>query len=248
MSPLSPSPGSSLLPAAWQVPAAIRNRLGRDAGPQRAIFEDGHVLLILHEAPPPDAVERKPAFFWRSPAGEWKTNRNVMPSGNMVDFLKTYEDRLLKLEANENVASTAAQHHAVLEAVAPVLRAVRGVHRSLQQARDLVKEDRELINHRDRAAALERTAELLQQDAQFGLSFIAARQSESQAESAARMAITAHRLNIMAALFLPLTAVASVLSMDVHSGIPNSQQNFWIIVAATVSLGLIIAMTVRRKR
>src|SRR6188474_1534128 len=171
MSSLSPSPGSSLLPAAWQISPAIRNRLGRDAGPQRAMFEDGHLLLILHEAPAPDAVERKPAFFWRSPAGEWKTSRNVMPAGNMVDFLKTYEDRLLKLEANENVASTAAQHHAVLEAVAPVLRAVRGVHRSLQQARDLVKDDRELINHRDRAAALERTAELLQQDAQFGLSF-----------------------------------------------------------------------------
>jgi Mg2+ and Co2+ transporter CorA len=211
------------------------------------MFEEGHLLLILHEVPVPDAVERKPAFFWRSPAGEWKAYRMVMPSGTLFDFLKVYEDRLLKLEAQENQATGAAAHHAVLENVAPVLRAVRGVHRSLQQARDMVKDDRELINHRDRAAALERTAELLLQDAQFGLSFIAARQSESQAESAARMATTAHRLNIIAALFLPLTAVASVLGMDIASGLSNTRENFWLIVAGSVSIGLVIALMVRRK-
>ena len=247
MSSLSPSPGSSLLPAGWQVSPAIRNRLGREAGPQRAMYEDGHLLLILHEVPPPDGPERKPAFFWRNPAGEWKCSRYILPCGTLADYLKTFEDRLLKLEANENVASTAAQHHAVLEATSPVLRAVRGVHRVLQQAREMVKDDRELINHRDRAAALERTAELVLQDAQFGLSFIAARQSESQAESARRMAATAHRLNILAAVFLPLTAVASLLSMEVHAGVPDTRENFWVIVAATALVGIIIAMMVRRK-
>ena len=247
MSSLSPSPGSSLLPAAWQVPASIRNRLGREAGPQRAMYEEGHLLLILHEVPPADGPERKPAFFWRNPAGEWKTSRYILACGNLTDYLKTFEDRLLKLDADETAASTAAQQHEVLEAAAPVLRAVRGVHRALQQAREMVKEDRELINHRDRAAALERTAELLVQDAQFGLSFIAARQSESQAESARRMAATAHRLNILAAVFLPLTAVASLLSMEVHAGVPDTQENFWMIVAGTALVGIVIALMVRRK-
>ena len=247
MSNASSTPGPSLLPAGWQLPAIIRSRIGRDAGPQRAMFEDGHLLLILHEMPAPDGVERKPAFFWRSSTGEWKASRSQLPSGTMTDFLKTYEDRLLKLDAQESQAAVAADHHGVLESTAPVLRAARGLHRSLQQARDMVKEDRELINHRDRAAAVERTAELLVQDAQFGLSYIAARQSEAQAESAARMASAAYRLNVLAALFLPLTAVASVLGMEIHSGVSNTQQNFWLVVALGVCLGLIFALMVRRK-
>lgn len=211
------------------------------------MFEDGHLLLILHEMPAPDGVERKPAFFWRSSTGEWKASRSQLPSGTMTDFLKTYEDRLLKLDAQESQAAVASDHHGVLESVAPILRAARGLHRSLQQARDMVKEDRELINHRDRGAAVERTAELLVQDAQFGLSYIAARQSEAQAESAARMASAAYRLNVLAALFLPLTAVASVLGMEIHSGVSDTQQNFWLVVALGVSLGLIFALLIRRK-
>jgi hypothetical protein len=248
MAKMSSAPsGSSLLPPGWQIPPSIRNRLGREAGPQRAMLEDGHLLLILHEPPDPDAVERTPAFFWRTPTGEWKVRRNTMPPGSLADFLKDYEKRLLAAEAQESGASAAADYHSVLERVAPVLRATRGVHRALQEAREMVRQDTDLINHRDRAAALERTAELLLQDAQFGLSYIAARQSEGQAESARRMAATGHRLNVLAALFLPLTAVASVLGMDIHSGIPDNQQNFWLIVAGTVTLGLLVALAIRRK-
>jgi hypothetical protein len=244
----SPFAGPSLLPAGWQITDSIRGRLGREAGPQRAMFADGHLLLVLHEVPEPDASARKPAFFWRSPAGEWKSSRSVLPSGTLADFLKTYEDRLLRLEVLETGAVTARDYHNILEEGSPVLRAARGLHRSLQQAREMVKEERELINYRDRAAALERTAELLVQDAQFGLSYIAARQSESQAESAARMAAAAHRLNVLAALFLPLTAVASVLGMELHSGLSNTQQNFWLVVAASTGIGLVFALMVRHKR
>jgi Mg2+ and Co2+ transporter CorA len=171
----------------------------------------------------------------------------VTPQGRLSDFLSTYEKRLLELETAEGDASTAAAYHCVLEATAPVLRAIRGLHRALQQAREMVKADRDLINHRDRAAALERTAELLLQDAQFGLGYIAARQSEAQAESARRMAATAHRLNLMAALFLPLTAVASVLSMDVKSRVPDTQENFYLVVGGGIGLGLIVALFLRRK-
>lgn len=212
------------------------------------MLEDGHLLIVLHEVPPADGPTRTPAFFWRSPSGDWKVHRNTLPAGTLTDFLKSYEDRLLKLDAQESAAAAAQDFHSILEAAAPVLRSSRGLHRSLQQARDMVKDDRELINHRDRAAAIERTAELLVQDAQFGISFIAARQSEAQAESAARMAATGHRLNLLAALFLPLTAVASVLGMDVHSGMPDTQRNFWLVVAGSVSVGLLFALMVRRRK
>ncbi len=238
---------SSPLPPEWEIPQAIRERVGSEAGPQRPIFEEGHLLLILHELPLPDMVERVPAFFWRTPAGDWKTCRRLSPGGQLTEFLATFEKRLLELEHSETEAASATAYHGVLEATAPVLRAIRGQHRALQQARELVKSARELINHRDRAAALERTAELLLQDAQFGLGYIAARQSEAQAESANRMAATAHRLNLMAALFLPLTAVASVLSMDVKSPVPDTNENFWLIVGGGIGLGLMLALMLRRK-
>ncbi len=210
------------------------------------MLQEGHLLLILHEAPAPDAVERTPAFFWRSPGGEWMAHRKVMPSGTLGDFLNVFETRLL-LDSQETAAATAAAYHTILEATAPVLRTIRSLHRALQEARDMVKEDRELINHRDRAASLERTAELLLQDAQFGLSYIVARKAETQAASAASQAAAAHRLNILAALFLPLTAVPSLLGMEIHSGLADTQRHFWLIVGASIAAGLLCAIIIRRK-
>ncbi|MEN9678301.1 MAG: hypothetical protein RIS76_4197 [Verrucomicrobiota bacterium] len=43
---------ASVLPKLWTtIPEAIRNRLGREAGPQRAMLEEDHLLLILHQIP-----------------------------------------------------------------------------------------------------------------------------------------------------------------------------------------------------
>jgi Mg2+ and Co2+ transporter CorA len=61
------------------------------------------------------------------------------------------------------------------------------------------------------------------------------------------MAATAHRLNLMAALFLPLTAVASVLGMEVKSGLADTRENFYYIVGGGIALGLIVALLLRRK-
>ncbi|SKA91698.1 CorA-like Mg2+ transporter protein [Prosthecobacter debontii] len=240
-------PEVSLLPKLWNLPETIRQRLGREAGPQRAMFEEGHLLIILHQLPLPDEHQRKAALFWRSPEAEWKTNLlgNGLPA--LGEHLRSYDSKLIELEAAETQANTAAQYHEVLERLAPVLRSSRGLHRALQQARDMVKEERELINLRDLAAGIERNAELLLQDAQFGLNFIAARQAEAQAATARQMAATAHRLNLLAALFLPLTALASVFGMEVHSRLADTPANFWLICIAGMLLGLFVMMFLVKK-
>ena len=130
----------------------------------------------------------------------------------------------------------------------PVLRSSRGLHRSLQQARDFLKAERELINYRDQAAATERTAELLLQDAQFGLNFIAAKQAEAQAHEAKSQAAAAHKLNILAALFLPLSTVASLYGMSVTLPGQNIPGMFWLICGAGLLVGLAISLLVLRKR
>lgn len=237
-----------LLPKSWALPAAILNRLGRDAGPQRSMFEDGHLLVILHRMPGPDERERVPVFLHRTPAGEWKGSDSKAAGPTAVrEFLSAWESRIHQLEDAETMAHSATDYHQLLEAAAPVLRAARGLNRALQQAREMVKEDHDLINFRDTAAGIERSAELLMQDAQFGLNYTAARQSEAQAASAAQMAASAHRLNILAALFLPLTTVCSVFGMDIHSGIRDQAHHFWLIVWAGILTGLLVATLVARR-
>ena len=248
MSQTSPPPVSPL-PNSWEIPESIRSRLGREAGPQRSMFEDGHLLIIVHRMP--DAVERKrqPVFFLRTPDGAWRgSGSNAEGPAALNEFLTAYEARIHELEDAEIKASTAMEYHQLLESAAPVLRASRGLHRAFQQAREMVKEDRELINFRDHAAAIERSAELLLQDAQFGLNYTVARQSEAQAGSAARMAASAHRLNILAALFLPLSAVCSVFGMEIHSPLADRPEHFWIVVGAGVLAGLVVSAMVGRRR
>ena len=245
---LTPSSPASPLPKHWEIPESIRNRLGREAGPQRAMLEEGHLLVIVHRMPGPDERERVPVFFHRTPEGQWRgSDSKAQGPTALHEYLTAYETRLHQLEDEEIKATTATQYHALLEAAAPVLRASRGLHRAFQQAREMVKADRDLINFRDKAAGIERSAELLLQDAQFGLNYTAARQSEAQAASAAQMAASAHRLNLLAALFLPLTALCSIFGMDLKSGLENRADSFWIIVGAGVLLGLIVSMMVARR-
>ncbi len=237
----------NLPPKTWELPDAIRNRLGREPGPQRAMLEEGHLLIILHEPPEPDEHRRKAALFWRKPDGVWLANQQGGGLGALAGHLKVFEDKLTLLENEENQAATAEQYHLVLERLAPVLRTARGLHRALQQAREMMKGERELINLRDQAAGIERTAELLLQDAEFGLNFTMARQAESQAATARQMARTAHRLNLLAAFFLPVTALASVFGMDFQGGLEHDPRLFWGICAAGLAMGLALMLALGKR-
>ena len=242
-------PDIQIIPNLWAtIPEAIRNRVGREPGPQRAMFEVGHLLIILHKMPGPHDVSRRPALFWRQPDGVWQASVENGSGFALQNHLTAYAARLDELDKADHAAKTAAEYHQVLEAIAPVLRSSRGLHRALQQAREFVKTDRDLINLRDQAAGIERTAELLLQDAQFGLNFTAAKQAEAQAQSAQRMANTSHRLNVMAALFLPLTALSGLFSMYVRADVADTTQNFWYITSAGVLAGLVMCVfTVARR-
>jgi Mg2+ and Co2+ transporter CorA len=209
------------------------------------MFEDGHLLIILHPLPGTEA-QAKALLFWRAADGNFRTNLPGSAMGALGDLLSAYESRLADLDVAEQAAQTATQYHAVLESLAPMVRLSRGLHHGLQQARDMVKTERDLINARDRAASIERSAEVLFQDAQFGLSFTAAKQAEEQAQSAQRMAATAHRLNVLAGFFLPLTALSGVFGMEIHSGIRDSPAAFWAICASSLACGVVLSLSLRK--
>ena len=69
----------------------------------------------------------------------------------------------------------------------------------------------------------------------------AAKASEEQAQSAEQVARAGHRLNILAAMFFPLTALASVFGMNIPHGLEASPH--WVsyaMMGAGLFLGLIM--------
>ncbi|MEC7355260.1 MAG: hypothetical protein VYE53_09015, partial [Planctomycetota bacterium] len=149
------------LPKMWEVPDVFRERLGDRSGRQRAMFADGHLLLILHKAPQPNEDQRVAAFFWRQPDGNWMASEQGSGLAALNLHVDEYESVIDHWETQEYEAVSAASYFEVLDRLAPVHRAVRNLHAVLQDARKQVNGDRNLINLRDRAYDLERRAELL---------------------------------------------------------------------------------------
>ena len=234
-----------MIPAHWTLPVSLQERLGREPGPQRMILEEGHLLLVLNKLPKAGDPQRQGVFFWRSPTGAWQASER---EGEGLPILKAhfvaFSAALDRLTAVEIKADSAKEYHAILTELAPITRTVRHAHETLQKAREALPEEDRIIDLRDQAAALERSAELLLQDANYGLNFTVARRTEEEAESA-------RRLNLLVAIFLPLSTLAGVFSMGLKSGtgLEAHPQAFWLIVTAGLLLGTVLAILLgRRKR
>jgi uncharacterized membrane protein YqjE len=204
----------SILPATWQIPRAIRDRLGHKAGSQRLMEADKHLLLVLHRPPRVNEVEREGRFFWRQPDGSWSSSNHGAGVNALSRHLDEYAELIQQLDEMEEKATTAPEYFEVISELAPLLRATRHLHQVLQEARKLLSDDRDLINLRDQAYELERNAELLFGDAQSSLEFLVARRAEESAVSGRRMEVAAHRLNLLAAFFLPVATISSILEVD----------------------------------
>lgn len=229
----------SLIPNNWAVPSRFRSRLGEAAGRQRCMAEEGHLLLVLHAVPGPADSQGAARLFWRDPKGGWRSSGQGSGVAPLRAHLEEFEDATASLESKLGAAAQAQEYFDVLRASTPLLRTARHLHRALQEAREAC-DDRELINLRDRAGEVERAAELLVGEARDGLGFTAARQAEEQAARSSELARQSNKLNAIAAVFLPITALASVFSMTLSSGLETwaAPFAFWGVVAAGLALGL----------
>jgi len=238
---------ASLIPETWGVPERFRQRLGTTAGKQRAMLDGGHLLLVLHELPKPGELERTARLFWRAPTGEWRaTGSKGNGLKNLQEHLQVYRKRVQELDDEIDVATTAKQLYGVLRHLTPVARAARSLHRALQEARDGL-DNRDIIVARDIAGDIERTVDLLSGDAKNALDYIEAKEAETQTALARRATEAQHRLNLIAALFLPITAVGSVLGMNLPSGLEGSGTfTFWIVCVAAFGMGFLVRASVTR--
>ena len=241
---------ASILPAVWEVPPTFRARLGDDAGRQRAMSHDGHLLLVLHAPPGPDEIERRGRLFWREPNGAWHSTEQGAGKAALGRHIDEYAELLENLERRWREAQTAEEYFAVLNAAAPLHHAARNMHHTLQQAREAVPADRDLINFRDRAYAVERTAGLLCDDTKNALDFAVARRAEEQARTAHHMAVSAHRLNLLAAFFFPIATLSAMFGMELRNGLEkyDAPWPFLGVLGLGLMAGLVLTSFITRAK
>jgi hypothetical protein len=214
---------------------------------------EGHLLLVLHEPPVPGVPERTGRLFWRDPEGTWRSK----PLGDGVQALKRHMTEFAgcveMLDKQWQTAATAEDYYLLLRAVVPLHRTACHLHATLQQARELVPEDRDLINLRDQAGEIERALELLHSDAGNGLDFTVAHQTEQQTERTYEMAVAAHRLNVLAATFFPLATLSAVYSAIFGMILAHGEQEwstpalFWGILSVGLVCGVVLGRLMIRK-
>jgi len=214
------------------------------------MIHDNHLVLVTHLVPGSDDIDRKAAIFWRKPDGTWKAageaKGGLQALRGVVD---AYRQRAIAIETELEAAKRAVDYFRVLQDIAPILRAARHLHKTLQEAREGIKGDADIIALRDLASEAERMADLIQQDAKHGLDYTTARRAEEQAETADHIAKSSHRLNLIAALFLPISALGSVFGVNLAHGLETkaSPWLFWGFVILSFAFGFIVRAGIARK-
>jgi len=235
---------SNVIPHNWDVPQVFRGRFGTHAGRQRAMSADGHLLLILHEVPGrKEATGREARLYWRKPDGTWRsTGSSATSIAALRAHIEEVELAIDAMEARAGTAKRASDWFALLHDSAPLLRVARGLGATLQEARDLAKTDRELISLRDTSQEIERDVDLIHGHARAGLDFAIAKAAEDNAVSSQHVSEAGHRLNLIAATFLPISAFGSLLGMNLVSGFESSYAPwaFWCIAGVALVLGLAV--------
>ncbi|MBC8354099.1 MAG: magnesium transporter CorA family protein [Planctomycetes bacterium] len=222
------------IPSAWEVPSALQRQVSEIAGSQRALVEGGHLLVILHELPTASGgAERNIRMFWRTPDGTWKSD-SMGPGINSVhSHLVEYAKRVEQLEQQLARANSSDDYFMLRREASPIRRAAHNMYATLQRACEVCPDDYELASCRNWAGTIERALELVYEEGQHGLEYAMAIQTEAQTQAS-------HRLNMLAAIFLPIATAAAIFGMNLNSGLEHAYEPwlFWGVLVIGVLIGL----------
>ena len=239
-------PIKSLIPKTWAIPNIFRDRLGTEVGRQRLMCEDDHFLVILHLFPTAkDKGNREGALFWINTEAEWKSFPEPGGRKALRKLVESYRGRLSDLNEELDTKSTPEGIHEVIDEAAPILRAARHMLTVLEELRDALPEDRDILAIRDLAVSIERGADLLVQDAKTSLDFLVAKSASSQANAAASATEEARKLNRLAAFFFPLLTLTSICGMSQPSKVMGFT-GVWIVLLLGLAMGLIVSIALRK--
>jgi Mg2+ and Co2+ transporter CorA len=239
---------TKIVPDTWELPAKLRNRVGGGVGRQRMLAENGHALLLLHACPRERERERRGAAFWRLPDGEWRCAPGKDGFRTLCQHVEAFATELEKLDARVEAAHKASDFFAILRHARPVHRCARNMHAAITLLRDAQPDDADVLALRNRAYEIERWAETITGDAENGMEFTVAQHTEEQATMSERILEETHRLNMLAATFMPITALGAILGMNVTSGLEALPAAvFWLIVVAAALTGFFVRGQVRKR-
>lgn len=228
------------IPKTWDLPLSIRKRLGESVGRQRMMHEEGHVLLLLHQAPKAEDDEvRAAVVFWRNPQGEWKSSPLGGGLSGLEAHLASYRTAIHKLDEEVEAAKTARHYFEVMRHMHPLQRSTRSLLEVMQAARTALPDDTRVITLRDQAADLERAIELVAADAKAGMDFTLAESASQQAANAEVANREARRLNRLAAFFFPLATLVTVFGMNPPESVYR-HEGFWVVLGAGIVLGFLV--------
>ncbi len=233
----------------WQLPPEIEARLGEKSyGRQRAIFEGGHLLVILHGPPGADESDREEMAFLRKSDGQYQCEGHDDGEQKLRKLLSVYRTRLEECDQLYERAKSAEELFTLQQMLAPLNRASTNLAGALQTARDFVKEDKLLISMRDESYEISREFDLLVIDAKLKLDFLLAKNSEEASAKADEMAIAQHKLNILAAITFPLMALAALLGVNLTHGLEEkSPALFYVMLAFGFGIGFVVKSWVTKK-
>ena len=231
---------ANYIPKTWDLPDAIRRRLGETVGRQRVMNEDGHLLLLLHQVPRAEDDEIRTAVaFWRNPDGDWKSAPTAGGLAGLEAHLTSYRSAIHQLDEEVETARTPREFFEIIRRIHPLQRATRHLLEAVQDARQALPDDTRMINRRDQAADLARGIDLIADDAKAGMDFTLAESANQQALASQVANREARRLNRLAAFFFPLATLVAIFGMNPPEEI-YGKSDFWMVVGAGVLLGLIV--------
>lgn len=235
---------SKLLPSMWGIPDYFHGRIGDRAGRQRAMIHEGHLLLVLHQPPQRGVKARQTHFFYRKPDGTWYTTAEGGGLAALAKHLERFEAQVEALDIAEDKAQTADEYFALIEEMLPLKRTAANLHATLDEARKGLPNVRELINFRDHAYEVSRTAELLYDAIKVGAELAHIRHAETQAAQARHLSVSAHRLNLLVAFFFPLATLTAVFGMNLKTGWEESPPPglFFAVCGAGILAGVVLFM------
>ncbi len=231
---------ASYIPKTWELPEAIRKRLGESVGRQRLMNESGHLLLLLHQVPRTEDDEvRTAVVFWRNAEAEWKSSPVSGGLSGLEGHITSYRTAIHQLDEEVEAAKTPRQYFEIMRRIHPLQRATRHMLDAMQALRQALPDDTRIITLRDQSADLDRGIELIANDAKAGMDFTIAESANQQAIAADIANQEARRLNRLAAFFFPLATLVAVFGMSPPEDLYD-KPGFWAVLGTGILLGTIV--------
>lgn len=227
------------LPSWLDLDVELLGQMSSRPGGQRCLTGDDELLLIVHEVPKLKVPERDARYFIRREDGTWEDGTGQGLNA-LAALLDRYQSTIDAYEAQVDEVDTAEEVFSIIRHAGPMARSLRNLCSALGQAVDLAREDRVLLELRDRSQDVRRAAELLYHDAKLTLDFWQAESAEEHQLAAERLNVIASRLNLLAGFFLPLVAMGGLLGMNVDIPQEFKQAFWWILMVGGMSGGLLL--------